>query len=77
MTERKTMINLIKWLSRLNFTQSDTHRQKADSDEDPLIEEGDLCLVTGHALTANLTPQSAVDSIESLVISSMYVSYLC
>ena len=63
--------NLIKWPSWSNFTQSDTHRQEADSDEDPLIEEGDLCLVTGHALAANLTPQSAVDSIESVVISSM------
>ena len=29
------------------------------------------CLGTGHALAANLTPQSTVDSIVSVVISSM------
>ena len=34
--------NLIKWLSRSNFTQSDTHRQEPDEDEDPLVEEDDV-----------------------------------
>jgi hypothetical protein len=31
--------NFIKWLSRSNFAQSNTHRQEADEDEDPPIEE--------------------------------------
>ena len=37
------------------------------------------CLITGHALAADLTPQSAVDSIESALIGSIMnfdVSYL-
>ena len=34
------------------------------------------CLVTGHALAANLTPQSAVDSIESVVnYNRLHLSY--
>jgi hypothetical protein len=34
-----------------------------------------LCLVTGHALAADLTPQSAIDSIESVLIGFMWVTY--
>ena len=40
--------NLIKWLCRSNITQSDTHRQEEDSDEDPAIEEGDVTERESH-----------------------------